>query len=529
MTTNKTSNFQDYYGVSNAGYDFNEIGADATLPAATIGGPGIVYTNNTGATVSLRYVVALRIRGSVQIINNSGLNVNWTITGWFGKIPTARITISRSTSSSETYNFDQSYTPAIITDNTFTALSTLKFYTDFQGAFNGVTDTIVPNFTIEPTLVQVYLVTPGRANTTIQTPMLHEMGARLLQILTGNADALKSTVLGRTDSGPRTYASDGAYSLNTVANGRILRGNLIQNYPITTSFADYFRSLDALFNLGLWFDVANDEFVIEDKTEFYKNTKIIDLENVKDLQVKVSQEDYFNDISCGYAEELDYEEINGSQGFNVPAAYANEVRALDGTLEIKSIFRADDYGIELARKNGVDLLESEDSRYDDKNFIITGQRDTPSGFITLQGFDDFTVITGVYAPDTRLNLNITPKRNLLRNENRLNIPQFITNNDTQYAAKQFELALSTQKSGEPAAISEVEDVVYTEEPLYYPEVYEFTAPLEFSTILQLHSDPHGYVEFTYEGNTYQGFILQVSSEPYNREGNWVLIKRNPNR
>ena len=111
----------------------------------------------------------------------------------------------------------------------------------------------------------------------------------------------------------------------------------------------------------------------------------------------------------------------------------------------------------------------------------------------------------------------------------LNVPEFITNNDTQYLTKQFGLELGTRKAAEGSTVVETDNITYTTEPLYYPEIYNFNAKVEFEHILQLGSDPHGYVEFTYLGTTYKGFILEVSTEPFNRSGNWTLIKLNPNR
>ena len=93
---------------------------------------------------------------------------------------------------------------------------------------------------------------------------------------------------------------------------------------------------------------------------------------------------------------------------------------------------------------------------------------------------------------------------------------------------QFNLDLSTQKSGDPV-INELEDIAFTEQPLYYAETYTFNAELSFDIILQLFSDPHGYVEFNYLGVTYSGYIDELSSQPFNRRGNWTLLKRNPNR
>jgi len=163
-----------------------------------------------------------------------------------------------------------------------------------------------------------------------------------------------------------------------------------------------------------------------------------------------------------------------------------------------------------------------------------GQRDV-SDYVTLQGYDNFTVITGVYTPSTRLNLDITPKRNLLRHLNQLSIPLFVAGGYTNFMKLQTDLDLATQKSGDPL-IFEQDDLTYIvlratdlEEPLYYPEIYNFTSELSIDNILQLISDPHGYVEFDYLGVTYSGYILEVSSEPFNRRGNWTLLKRNPNR
>jgi len=170
-----------------------------------------------------------------------------------------------------------------------------------------------------------------------------------------------------------------------------------------------------------------------------------------------------------------------------------------------------------------------DESSDNDNFMIYGRR-LVSSIYTMQGYDNFATITGVYSPSTRLNLDITPKRNMLRHANQLSIPLFITNGNTNFMQSQFNLDLSTTKTA-AAAVAEKDDLAYAdlEEPLYYPEIYNFTSELTIDIILQLINDPHGYVEFDYLGTTYSGYILEVSSEPFNRRGNWTLLKRNPNR
>ena len=209
--------------------------------------------------------------------------------------------------------------------------------------------------------------------------------------------------------------------------------------------------------------------------------------------------------------------------------FVNDGKMISNTLDLQSPYRGDDYGIELSRKSDYASTAGEDTRYDNEVFIIQGQRPSVSIY-TAQGYDTFTDIEGVYSPSTRLNLDISPKRNLLRHGNQLSIPAFISNSDVQFMQSQFENNLSTTKSGDPA-VAEREDISYSdlEEPLYYPELYNFTAKLTMEIILQLFSDPHGYVTFEYLGVKYSGFILEVSTEPFNKKGNWTLIKRNPNR
>lgn len=371
--------------------------------------------------------------------------------------------------------------------------------------------------------LEIIKVTAGTATSSVISPLLHELGAKLLEITTGLSDPLNAPLFGRTDSEPRTYGSDGDYSLVSVDSGDMLRGYAFGTKPLTTSFADYFKSVDALFNLGMWYDGT--EFVIADKADFYKPTKIITLGEVEGLEVSISQEDYFNRILCGYRDKLTYEEVNGNQNFNVATEFANDGKRIPNVLDIQSIYHGDDYGIELSRKSTKKTSFSEDTKYDEQIFFIWLKRD--SGFVSVSG-SDFAAVTGVYTPDTRLNLNITPKRNLLRHLNHLPIPLFISDGDTMYMNKQYELDLTTQISGDPV-ITEKDDITTYDEPLYYPEVYNFTAPLTDAHIAQLQTDPHGYVEFDNLGVTLSGWILEVSTEPFMRKGNWTLIRRNPNR
>jgi len=527
ITTPETAPFDDYIGVTADDYNVNTIGADAVLPAVSLpGASGICYTNTTGATQTVRFRIVTAIQGTVSITGSNAWAVGFqAFTGKNGA--TTAINLSDSGTGSDTTGFSVAYDSGVI-ETTLAAGETIEIYHRWYGTVTGG-DTITPDLDISPTFIEIYTVIEGESTEQIYMPMVHELGAKILEIITGQADPLNAPLLGRTDSEPRTYGSDGDFSLIAVASGLMLRGFPFTDQPLKTTFADFFKSLDAIANLGLWFDQDNDEFIIAAKEDFYRTDKIITLGEVQELEKSIGSDQYFNEVLTGYQKEVDYQEANGQQVPNVPASFANNGKRIQNKLDIRSVYRGDDYGIELARQMKYSETAGNDESSDNDNFMIYGRR-LVSSIYTMQGYDNFATITGVYSPSTRLNLDITPKRNMLRHANQLSIPLFITNGNTNFMQSQFNLDLSTTKTA-AAAVAEKDDLAYAdlEEPLYYPEIYNFTSELTIDIILQLINDPHGYVEFDYLGTTYSGYILEVSSEPFNRRGNWTLLKRNPNR
>ena len=472
------------------------------------------YANSSGAAEELEYTVGVKINWDVVFPGtptNLDIIARISRNGSQEDILTVNLRESGAQAGDDEIVFDNTYS---IPDGAYLGRMTLEIIAEA-----GITGDVW----LSDGSLDIGKLTDAHPDTFISSPLLHELGAKLLEIITGVSDPLNAPLLGRTDSTPRTYGSDGDYSLLSVDSGYMLRGFTFTTNPLTTNFADYFKSIDALFNLGFWYDGT--DFVIAAKEDFYKTSEIISLGEVEGLETTIAGDEYFNSIKCGYRDKLSYEEVNGNQNFNVPMEFANGGKRIPNTLDIQSVYHGDDYGIELSRQAKKSISFSEDTNYDDQIFFIWLKRD--SGLVSVPG-SDFAAVTGVYTPDTRLNLHITPKRNLLRHLNHLPVPLFISGGDTMYMNKQYELGLTTQISGDPV-ITEKDDLTTYDEPLFYPEIYNFTAPLTDAHTQQLRTDPHGYVSFDNLGVTLSGFILEVSTEPFMRKGNWTLIKRNPNR
>ena len=45
-----------------------------------------------------------------------------------------------------------------------------------------------------------------------------------------------------------------------------------------------------------------------------------------------------------------------------------------------------------------------------------------------------------------------------------------------------------------------------DDAIYQPVLLQFEFPQNFSTFTQINSTPNGYIEFTWNGDTYKGFI-----------------------
>lgn len=361
----------------------------------------------------------------------------------------------------------------------------------------------------------------------------HEAFKKALEITTGSTD-YNSDETGRTDLG---YVSDGDLSLIALANGANIRGFTQSQRPLKTSFKDLFKALFSIKPIGFWYNHAQSRFELNEITDFYKDSELIDLGEVSELEILVEEDHYYNDIQHGYFEDLEYEDINGNQVFATKTNYNNNVQRIKRSLDLTCSFRSDDYGIELTRKYQKINYYSKSIDADQDNFMIFGQR-SGSDYITVQGYDNFTTITmqgsgqlNIYTPETRLNLDLSPKRCMLRHTMLLSAPVYMTTGPVQFLNSQFNFDLGLQKSGEASVIYESDDIDNSamDEPLFYPEIYTFEKEISASIINTLLADPHGYITFDYEGTTYKGFILEVNINPFKRLTTWKLIKYNPNR
>jgi hypothetical protein len=499
------------------------------------------YTNDSGGNEKFNYDAGATINYNLNFTFNEFTdNVTCTITVSFefngSQVDIVEEEIIVTEDGNETGSVSDSVSASAQTLADSNSIENLKVSLVATSAGDPGHESLVNgSVTITDGNYKIYKVTDAYSPTAEDLILPDEAIQRSLEQMTG-AKPFRSNEVGRTDSENHTYASDGDLSLIGLCNGANIRGFSQTLYPFKTSFVNLFKALFMIKPVGFWYNHTDSRWELNEIEDFYDNSEILDIGAVKELEISVDEKYYFNSIKMGSIEEVEYENVSGAQNFAVKTTYTTGIQRIKNEKDITCSYRYDDYGIELTRKNRKRYYFSGFMDGDDQNFMIYGQR-AGGNFVTVQGYDNFTTITHktgsktIYSPSFRLNLDLSPKRCMLRHKSLLGVNNYNNTEPIRFIGCQFNLDLGLQKSGEAGVIYESDDITSAilGEPLFYPEVYNFIAPVTSAILNQLLSNPHGYITFTYAGTTYSGHILEVSTEPYKRNGNWTLIKHNTNR
>ncbi|MBD3198017.1 MAG: hypothetical protein GF317_23405 [Candidatus Lokiarchaeota archaeon] len=346
---------------------------------------------------------------------------------------------------------------------------------------------------------------------------------RNLQLITSNDDPLESEVIGRTDSPIQSYSADGDFSLMLVSNGFKIRGNDKKNVSI--SFFDLFKTLDAVYNVALWYNRSNQQFEILQKSEVFDNSIVIlELGEVSNREISVYEGQYYNEVASGHNKKLDYEEFNGLEEYNTKTNFGTVIDSIKKELNILATCRSDGFGIILAKNAGA--TSKDNNKFDNDNFILDCKRGSSTDFESITN-DDFTLVANVFETSKKKNLNYSPKRCFLRNSNRVS-PSYAnkTSEDIKFLESQFNSDLQTQKTGEASSITENQDIDYSEldTPLYNLKLHKFSFPVTAAMINVLESNPHGLIRYTYRGEYNYIFLNRLTCDYPDKTGEWEGIE-----
>lgn len=375
--------------------------------------------------------------------------------------------------------------------------------------------------------------------------LIHEATESVINIISGNPGALRSSILGRTDIG---YPAEGCASRNILTNGFQIRLFDVDNRPIQTSFNDIIESLNAIYNIGYAYeeDGGSEVVRVEEFGYFFQDQEIFHVTDAYEYEENLATDILLNEVRIGY-EKFKDEGLNLLDEFNNYHDYLLPITTYKERREILSNFIASGYAIEIQRRAQFSNAPSDSEEYDDEIFIINVIPNAdPETDWKSEKNENFTTVSNVFAPSTSYNLRITPRRNFLRwapffksclryKDQATDEIRFV------FGPQNNELETQTASSCEtPGLIAENSDIVlddYADNTpgRFSPEVITFNSRLSFANFNYIKnalknaspdSNNYGYIRVTDpNGEEKTGYIYELAYNPKSEKATYTLLKR----
>lgn len=336
------------------------------------------------------------------------------------------------------------------------------------------------------------------------------------------------------------------YVLTSGDSLRNLEGSLLK-----TTFADYYEAHNCMFNSSFYFDNVNNEARFNYKhSAFDTMATVMSLGEVNNISISPLTEEVFSKLVIGYR-PYSYDDINGKDEFNIELEFQSPITRVVNEKNLVSPYRADMYGIELTRANLTEQ-DATDNYTDNDIFWLHIDDSSPAGTIPsgLAGAgqdyydlyrDSGLTITGLNSPATAFNIDFSPKRRMLawgywiRSLMYPNLSPTITyQSSSKSQANNVGMetddgvTIIAEKVGEMISNLPPTNETTPRYQIFYPLVFTIDVKIPLN-IMELMNNPHREFSFTYKGNTYYGWLLQVSDEPtYTPKQTYKLIASTSN-
>lgn len=328
-------------------------------------------------------------------------------------------------------------------------------------------------------------------NTRANSFLIHDTAAAALKSYgLGVDNPFYSELFGSTVTTARQYDSDGCAWKYFLIKGLQLRGYELEDKPFFLSFMDWWKGANPIFNLGLGYETADGEQIIrvEKVEEFYQQTVIVNISNIRDITRKYDDKKIYNKISIGY-QNWQSEDISGIDDPQTRRVYSIKFEKIGEEITVHSEFIAASLAIETTRRQTIE--RSKDYKFDDNTFIISVEpKDGSPDAYTPEFDENFENITDLLNPTQRYNIRLSVARNFLRWREWFNgcmqklssaYYRFTSGEGNYDMSSEMIIVspdcLSDEYDGLP--LSEKQDIEATEDFVHLPNYYEMKVPLEW--------------------------------------------------
>lgn len=367
----------------------------------------------------------------------------------------------------------------------------------------------------------------------------HDLYERIMYILTGKKNRFYSRFFGRTDL--HNYPTNGYAADVGITHGFWVRAfdPLSEKYKsIKTSLKDLIDSCKAVFNIGVGIESINlrQRLRVESLDYFYQDRVVVKLPNqVVNVKRKQDKNLLISGIEIGYNKGGDYEDEIGLDEPNTLTSYVTPIRSSNTKYRQVSKYRADEYGMELARRKPQELFPDEDTQYDEHNWFIdvkrplteTGEENTEY-WVQKHWSDRLQAEPeGIHDPETFRSMFFTPARMLMRHawiiksalENYLSIDKYI-----KWISSKANSNLVTWAIGETDPLGESSDILIRDidKPKFTTEIVSFNHPVSDEILEQINGTTRVLVEGSYENVPNVYFKFQYINEYGEFERGYLL-------
>lgn len=312
-----------------------------------------------------------------------------------------------------------------------------------------------------------------------------------------------------------------------LTSGDAIRG--IENPKMKTSFADFYKSMDAIGCIGM--SSFDNIAVLEEREYFLRNTyRIADLDDIKDLKILPFTAQMYSSIKVGYPSES-YQNERGREEFNQGQDWKTPTYRVQRDLDIKSVYRADQFGIEELRKkqlSGDNSNETNtDSSGDNDVFMLMVKNNPVNNVYQLITAEDYYRVLGVSDRTFTYNIGLSPKHNLMKHMAFIRSSFWGVNEDAYITFASSDKNADLEVSLTPEDIFIEREAIYIktfEERFFIPFLVKFTTDYPDNLKNLIDASPEGYIRFKYNNAYFSGYIYELNLDlSRNSEQEFTLI------
>jgi hypothetical protein len=310
------------------------------------------------------------------------------------------------------------------------------------------------------------------------------------------------------NTGDVIYCIPAAQIFSTADNGILVTAD--SPATIKTSWKDFFESINAVCNVG--FGVEAGVPVLENKSYFYRNTLLAaDVGNVEKFELSPEGTYIFNTIKGGYPDQT-YDVLSGRAEVNSEVEYSTMQSKMKSELNLRSVYRADPYGIEFMRiKAGSQSI----TKGDNEVFFVVINDSPETGKVYYRPkFDTTATGPGVSYGIGYYNTDISPKKNLLRHADYLKGILYKVEGQIKLTeAKKNTGLVTVDDTGTRIAEADPLDIGHLADNYFINKSCVISTKSPVALLSAISNFPTGYIAFVTDGTPLMGFMLSVEVDP----------------